>query len=214
MVEMPFSIDNTAPKIESWEIYTENVEVVDYQEDENGEFHEVIVEEPHTYIKINASDNKNLMGIALAGTRDGMVLYGTPIAGGEEGEAIFDITDYIQHEVEDEEGETYTVGNDHFTIYAIDYAWNQDMVVTDAHPGDINEDGSIDNQDLVILARIIAEIDDWDALDGYQQWVCDFNGDYSVDNVDLVMMARYIAGYDNYTEIPEVEQPVEEPVLE
>jgi hypothetical protein len=88
------------------------------------------------------------------------------------------------------------------------------MVVTDAHPGDINEDGSIDNQDLVILARIIAEIDDWDALDGYQQWVCDFNGDYSVDNVDLVMMDRYIAGYDNYTEIPEVEQPVEEPVLE
>ena len=215
MVEMPFSIDNTAPKIESWEIYTENVEVVDYQEDENGEFHEVTVEQPHTFIKINASDDKNLMGIALAGTRDGMVLYGTPIAGGEEGEAIFDITNDIQHEVEDEEGETYTVGSDHFTIYAIDYAWNQDMVVTDAHPGDINEDGNIDNQDLVILARIIAEIDSWDALDGYQQWVCDFNGDYYVDNVDLVMMARYIAGFDNYTEVPEIEEPVvEEPIVE
>ena len=214
MVEMPFSIDNTAPKIESWEIYTENVTVEREEENENGETVTVTEEVPHTYIKIKATDNQNLMGIALGSTREDNILFGTPIAGGEEGEAIFDITDYIQHEVEDEEGETYTVGTDHFTIYAIDYAWNQDMVVTDAHPGDINEDGSIDNQDLVILARLIAEIDDWDALDGYQQWVCDFNGDYYVDNVDLVMMARYIAGYDNYTEIPEVEQPVEEPVLE
>jgi hypothetical protein len=59
----------------------------------------------------------------------------------------------------------------------------------DDHRGDINNDGGIDNSDLILLARYVVNLVTFDY--GTRE-AADYNGDGKVNNVDLIGVARYI----------------------
>ncbi len=57
--------------------------------------------------------------------------------------------------------------------------------------GDVNEDGSINNVDLILLRRHIAG---WTV--NINEAAADVSDDGAVNNVDLILLRRYIAGWD------------------
>jgi hypothetical protein len=62
-------------------------------------------------------------------------------------------------------------------------------VVNPHYPGDVNLDGSIDNRDLIMLARYLVDLV---TFNEEQMVLADFNEDGRIDNKDLVLLARYI----------------------
>ena len=61
-----------------------------------------------------------------------------------------------------------------------------------AVPGDLNEDGSINGKDLLILRYIL--VDSWDTP--YRLAAADVTGDGQVSGADLLRMRHYLAGWD------------------
>jgi hypothetical protein len=70
-----------------------------------------------------------------------------------------------------------------------DITWKQDY--GDATPGDINDDGKVDTNDLVRLMKKISE--------NAQESSLDINGDGKVDTNDLIRLMKYLT--DNSVEI-------------
>lgn len=78
-------------------------------------------------------------------------------------------------------------------VFSDDPCWNNLDQGTDPVPsttGDINEDGSIDLKDVVVMRRILAG--GWEIT--YNEAACDVNGDSSFDLKDVVYLRRYLAG--------------------
>jgi hypothetical protein len=61
--------------------------------------------------------------------------------------------------------------------------------------GDVTKDGEIDNRDLIMIARYLVGLVEFDEK---QLEAADFNEDDIVNNTDLVLIARYIVsqGYN------------------
>ncbi|MBO4692973.1 MAG: leucine-rich repeat protein [Clostridia bacterium] len=57
-------------------------------------------------------------------------------------------------------------------------------------PGDISDDGKVNNQDLVLLFQYLSG---WDVT--VNQAAVDVNGDGSVDNIDLIRLFQYLCGW-------------------
>ena len=78
-------------------------------------------------------------------------------------------------------------------VFSDDPCWNNLDQGTDSVPsttGDVNEDGSIDLKDVVVMRRILAG--GWEIT--YNEAACDVNGDSSFDLKDVVYLRRYLAG--------------------
>lgn len=78
-------------------------------------------------------------------------------------------------------------------VFSDDPCWNNLDQGTDPVPsttGDVNEDGSIDLKDVVVMRRILAG--GWEIT--YNEAACDVNGDSSFDLKDVVYLRRYLAG--------------------
>ena len=58
-------------------------------------------------------------------------------------------------------------------------------------PGDVNMDGIVDNRDVIMIARYIVKLLDFNDR---QIEIADFNMDGKVSNSDLVLVCRYIVG--------------------
>jgi enterochelin esterase-like enzyme len=58
--------------------------------------------------------------------------------------------------------------------------------------GDINRDGSVNNADLIMIARYLVDLVEFD---DQQMEIADFNNDGKVNNQDLVLIARYIVSF-------------------
>jgi hypothetical protein len=56
-------------------------------------------------------------------------------------------------------------------------------------PGDVNRDGEVSNVDLILVARYLVDLEDFDSQ---QLKIADFNSDGVVNNSDLILIARYI----------------------
>ena len=54
-------------------------------------------------------------------------------------------------------------------------------------PGDVNQDGIVDNRDLIMIARYLVDLEDFD-FD--QKKLADYDEDGEIDNTDLVLIAR------------------------
>jgi hypothetical protein len=54
-------------------------------------------------------------------------------------------------------------------------------------PGDVNQDGVVDNRDLIMIARYLVDLEEFD-FD--QKKLADYNGDGEINNTDLVLIAR------------------------
>ena len=57
--------------------------------------------------------------------------------------------------------------------------------------GDLNDDGEIDNRDLVLLQQFL---NDWDVT--IHALAADLSGDGDINNRDLVLMQQYLNGWD------------------
>ena len=66
-------------------------------------------------------------------------------------------------------------------------------VIIKNRAGDVNRDGMIDNRDVVMLARYLVRITQFD---DDQIALADYNGDGHVSNSDLVKLCRFIVGQD------------------
>ncbi len=60
--------------------------------------------------------------------------------------------------------------------------------IVEIQPGDINEDGFIDNKDVVALFRFVS------AMNGTPKKTMDFNNDGFVNNKDVAALFRYVSG--------------------
>ncbi len=60
------------------------------------------------------------------------------------------------------------------------------------NPGDVNEDGSVDLKDIVIMSRSLAG--NWDSY--LNETNADVNKDSSFDQKDVTLLRRYLAGWD------------------
>ena len=80
-----------------------------------------------------------------------------------------------------ESGKLWIKDDNIISIYAI---WEE---YTPVLQGDVNEDGEIDNKDVVALFRLVSG-------DGVEySFRCDFNNDGEVDNKDVVTLFRYVS---------------------
>ncbi len=61
-------------------------------------------------------------------------------------------------------------------------------------PGDLNADESVNNRDLTLLLRYLAE---WDSTRALSSLFADLNQDNLVDNRDLTLLLRFLAGWEN-----------------
>ena len=62
-------------------------------------------------------------------------------------------------------------------------------------PGDVNEDGAVDNADVILLRRYVAKWKDVKIQTG----AADVNKDNEIDNADVILIRRYVAGWKNVT---------------
>lgn len=67
--------------------------------------------------------------------------------------------------------------------------------------GDVNEDGKVDNEDRIYLARYVANWDNYPLTDSAKN-NADVNDDNIVDEKDRDILARYIDGWEGYEELP------------
>lgn len=78
-------------------------------------------------------------------------------------------------------------------VFSDDPCWNnldQSSESVPSDTGDVNEDGSIDLKDVVVMRRLLAG--GWEIT--YNEAACDVNGDNSFDLKDVVYLRRYLAG--------------------
>lgn len=75
------------------------------------------------------------------------------------------------------------------------------QVWTDTHSGDVNRDNVIDNLDRLVIARYLADWDDYSA-DSISMKAADVNQDGFVDNLDRLVLARYLADWEGYKALP------------
>ena len=101
-------------------------------------------------------------------------------------------------------GSVTNIGNDAFSgckdlvisgydkTYAQKYAEDNSIPFSKLgiQPGDLNEDGSVNLKDVVLLRRYVAG--GWDT--GLTKELADINGDGNVNLKDVVLLRRYIAG--------------------
>ncbi|MBQ8975316.1 MAG: hypothetical protein IJ072_06305, partial [Oscillospiraceae bacterium] len=67
---------------------------------------------------------------------------------------------------------------------------NGTLIIANAYPkGDINRDMQVNNVDLIMIARYLVDLEQFD---DQQMELADFNDDGKVNNVDLVLIARAI----------------------
>ena len=66
---------------------------------------------------------------------------------------------------------------------------------SDALPGDVNNDGEVDNADVILLRRYVAK---WKNIN-IQTDAADVNKDSEIDNADVILLRRYVAGWKNVT---------------
>ncbi len=57
--------------------------------------------------------------------------------------------------------------------------------------GDVNQDGEIDNRDLIMIARYLVDLVTFNAE---QMILADFNEDGTINNTDLVLLSRFLVG--------------------
>ena len=62
-------------------------------------------------------------------------------------------------------------------------------IENDYPAGDVSQDGAVDNRDLILIARYLVHLVEFDEI---QLADADFNGDGKVNNSDLVQIARYV----------------------
>ncbi len=80
--------------------------------------------------------------------------------------------------------------------------WLSQRVILDGKPGDLDDNGVMDVQDVTFLQRFLSEYTDEfgfpliDLEDSYSFNVSDFNGDGSVNVLDVTDMQRVIAEFD------------------
>ena len=64
------------------------------------------------------------------------------------------------------------------------------VIVDNNYPiGDVTQDGQVTNADLIMIARYLVGLVDFNAK---QKVAADFNVDGLINNTDLVLIARYI----------------------
>jgi hypothetical protein len=56
-------------------------------------------------------------------------------------------------------------------------------------PGDVTGDSDVDNRDLIMIARFIVHLVEFDSV---QRASADFNGDSEINNADLIEIAKYV----------------------
>ena len=65
------------------------------------------------------------------------------------------------------------------------------MTILFSDPGDINADGNINVQDVIMLINFILDIEEPDAG---QQYAADMNGDGTLNVIDVVLIVSLIIG--------------------
>ncbi len=98
----------------------------------------------------------------------------------------------------------YTVGNEQIKltpeiangVYSFILPVEQDVTLTITYIGDVDVDRDVDNRDVLILARYLANWDGYDEMVYFP--VADFNNDGGVDNIDGLILARYSSGWSTY----------------
>ncbi len=66
---------------------------------------------------------------------------------------------------------------------------NGSITVQKIIPGDINGDGSVDNRDIIMIARYLVRLVEFTDT---QKKAADFNRNGEINNVDLILMARFV----------------------
>ena len=72
---------------------------------------------------------------------------------------------------------------------------NGELKIGSEKPGDINNSGTVDNADVILLRRYVAG---WKNVT-VQTDAADVNKDSKVDNADVILLRRYVAGWKNVT---------------
>ena len=75
------------------------------------------------------------------------------------------------------------------------------ITVTDAHYGDVNDDGLVNGKDLVALGRHMAEWPDY-AADKLNMTAADVNADGEVNGKDVLVLSRHMAEWPEYKNLP------------
>ncbi len=86
----------------------------------------------------------------------------------------------------------------------------------DVAKGDVNGDGSVDQNDRMVLARFIAGWDGYDALVDTE--AADIDGNGKVTAKDRMILSRYLDGWDGYdsyfaADIPETPEDSDKPII-
>ena len=104
---------------------------------------------------------------------------------GTQPEIVEDGRYYVKAWTEDSYGNTSTVASKLIKVSATPPEYT---------PGDINDDGEVDDTDVMVLARYLAQ---WDMNeDEYVVDAMDTNGDSSVDDNDVAHLRRYLAHWE------------------
>lgn len=80
---------------------------------------------------------------------------------------------------------------------------NGSVEVIDVMLGDVNNDGSVDNRDSMILDRYLAKWDGY-TTENVNVVAADVNCDGAVNNIDSMILARYLAKWEGYETLPYV----------
>ena len=67
--------------------------------------------------------------------------------------------------------------------------WQGYSVTGDRRVGDLNNDGMVNNADLILISRLVVSLY---SLPYNKSGASDFNGDGNLTNTDIIMMARHI----------------------